>query len=120
MRIRWKMLILLVTISLVPLVTAAMIGRISGRRMGDELTEATGRLLTDNAYRELNRIVELAVSGLERDRAMVETAVDIQARAVESLLAGAIPGGASAFLRRVRFPGSLARGHGVIGAARKV
>ncbi|MCH7602922.1 MAG: SpoIIE family protein phosphatase [Planctomycetes bacterium] len=93
MRIRWKMLILLVTISLVPLVTAAMIGRISGRRMGDELTEATGRLLTDNAYRELNRIVELAVSGLERDRAMVETAVDIQARAVESLLAGAIPGG---------------------------
>ena len=39
MRIRWKMLILLVTISLVPLVTAAMIGRISGRRMGDSMTE---------------------------------------------------------------------------------
>ena len=91
MRIRWKMLILLITISLVPLVTAAMIGRISGRRMGDELTEGTGQLLTDNAYRELNRIVELAVSGLERDRTMVNTAVDIQARAVERLLADEQP-----------------------------
>ncbi len=91
MRIRWKILILLITISLVPLVTAAMIGRISGRRMGDELTESARRLLEDNAYRELNRIVELAVSGLERDRTMVNTAVDLQARAVERLLANEQP-----------------------------
>jgi len=94
MRIRWKLMVLLLAIALAPTITAGLIGRRAGRAMGGEITDEIAGMLVSSAEEQLQRIVERAVAMLERDRAIIETAVDIQAEAAERLLAGGriVPG----------------------------
>ncbi|MCZ6834629.1 MAG: SpoIIE family protein phosphatase [Planctomycetota bacterium] len=88
MRIRWKLMILLLVIALVPSLTTGLIGRISGQTMSRELVDDISRTLVTIAYSQLEDIVDRAVAMLERDRTIISTAVDIQAKSAERLLAG--------------------------------
>ncbi len=91
MKIRWKLLILLLVIALVPLTAASFLHSFSARRLGAHLAGQSREILSGNARRQLRFLVEDYGRILERDRRLLELAVDIQQREVERRLAGSPP-----------------------------
>jgi sigma-B regulation protein RsbU (phosphoserine phosphatase) len=91
MRIRWKVLILLLTISMVPFGVAFWFGRGAARRLGDELAAGTREALREDAERFLVQVVRDHGRLLQLEVEMLEHDLEIQARAVERCLAGPPP-----------------------------
>ena len=58
MRIRWKFLIVLLCISLVPILVLRWMGRHSMRELGDDLAARTRDVLIQRASQELKSLVE--------------------------------------------------------------
>ncbi len=92
MRIRWKLLILLLVISLVPLGTALWFGQGAARRLGEDLAAGTRQRLTDDAKRYLLQTVRDHGKLLRRGAETLAHNVRIQARDVERCLASEAPG----------------------------
>jgi len=90
-KIRWKLMILLLVIALVPLVAASVIDRVSTHRLGQTLASEAREILIEQARRRLEILVADYGRLLERDKRLLELALDLQARAVESRLAKAPP-----------------------------
>ncbi|HUS92388.1 MAG TPA: SpoIIE family protein phosphatase [Phycisphaerae bacterium] len=86
MKIRWKLMILLLGIALLPLATASLLDRLSTRRLGHHLAAETRGILTEQARLRLLRIVRSFGLVLQREQALLETAVHMQAQAVEARL----------------------------------
>ena len=87
MKIRWKLLILLLTIALVPLIVGAVLHRLGTRRLGSHLASGRREILVDTAKAHLRRLVDDYGRILHRDREILELALNIQAREVERRLA---------------------------------
>jgi len=91
MKIRWKLMILLLAIALVPLVIASAVHRASMRRLGHRLASGTRDILTESSRRRLQLLVHNYARLLDRDRQLLELTVRHQAEAIERRLAGAAP-----------------------------
>jgi len=88
MRIRGKLLILLLVVSVVPLVFAAGIGQYSTRRVGFGLASASQRALVDRAMVLLLLLAEDDALLFRREVESLSLAVQVQARSAGRAIAG--------------------------------
>ena len=97
MKIRWKLLILLLAIALVPLIVGASLNHHSTRRLGDHLASGRRDILIEAAEKRLQRIVDDYGRIIIRNREILELALNNQAREVERRLAAAAPSDAKLY-----------------------
>ena len=94
MRIRWKLLILTLSIALVPLLTVTCIDRLALRHLGTQFGTVAREELTDAAGRRLLRVAEDYGEAIRRDKATLEMALRLQAQAIRRCLAQTPPSSA--------------------------
>jgi len=87
MRLRTKLLLGLLAISLVPMAIMRFSGQIALREIGHDLGQTFSATLLDNAETELTRLVEDHAQVLRRERLLVQTALRSRVAELESLLA---------------------------------
>lgn len=87
MSIRYKLLLLLLVISLLPLALVGGFGQSATRRLGRSLADQTWQVLMADAGRQLRQVVDDHASILQRDIELIELIVRTQAREVQRLLA---------------------------------
>lgn len=91
MKIRWKLLILLMAIALVPLIAASVLHRLSMRGLGSHLASGTREILSEGARQQLHYLVDDYGRLLSQCKVSLELALNIQAREVQRRLAGPPP-----------------------------
>ena len=91
MKFRTRLLILLLTVTLLPLGLSFLSQRTSILHFGNKLAGDTRALLNDNAVTLLHALVDDYGRILERDKAMALLALEIQAQAVRTRLNGPPP-----------------------------
>ncbi|HDZ20248.1 hypothetical protein LCGC14_0018480 [marine sediment metagenome] len=87
MKIRWKLLILLLAIALVPLIASTVMYNQLTRHLGRNLSNERREILERNARATLRHVVGKYDAIIQRDKRLVELSVEIQAREVEQRLA---------------------------------
>lgn len=87
MRLRTKLLIGLLAISLVPMAVMRFAGQIALREAGQDISKTFATTLLDNAETELTRLVEDHAQVLRRERLLVQTALRNRVAELESLIA---------------------------------
>ena len=93
MKIRWKLLILLLLIALIPLVITTVLHGQLTRRLGRTLAADQWDNLEQLARRGLQHQVDEYAAILQREVELIELVVSVQAYEVEQRLAGAAPDG---------------------------
>lgn len=88
MRIRWKFLIVLLCISLVPILVMRWMGGHSMRELGDDLAGRTRDVLIQRTSQELKSLVEEHATILMRERDLVEMALQVQVLELEKQFGG--------------------------------
>ncbi len=88
MSIRWKLLLLLLALSLVPVIGLGLFDHLVTREAGNVLSARTGEQASSRAIQRLLQMTEDQVLILRRSREVMELAVEIQAIEVEKTLAG--------------------------------
>ena len=88
MRIRWKFLLVLLAISLVPMLLIRWMGQRSMRELGSDLATRTRDVLIRETSLELKNLVEEHATILRRERDLVEMALQVQASELEKIFAG--------------------------------
>jgi len=91
MRIRSKLLILLLAMSLTPLVVSTLANGLAMRKLGRTLASQRGEILIDRAKRVVVQAVKAFGDAADQDRVLLEQAVAIQAREATRALAGPVP-----------------------------
>ena len=91
MKFRWKMLILLLTVSLVPLILIFASHYITTLKLGKRIASDTHDVLTGTARGFLLNLVDDYGRTLNRDRELLEVMLDMQAREINRLLAQSPP-----------------------------
>ncbi|MGE5503681.1 MAG: PP2C family protein-serine/threonine phosphatase [Actinomycetota bacterium] len=94
MPLRIKLLLLLLSIALPPLVVVTWLDQGATRQLGLELTARARTVLAERSTEYLVTSVRAAAAAMRLERELVELAVQLQARAVERALAGAAPAAA--------------------------
>ena len=89
MRIRWKLLIVLLALSLIPILVVRWNGQKSMKKMGDDLAAMTRAVLVRKAAFELQILVEEHSRVLRRERELIEMALRVQASELEKRFASA-------------------------------
>ena len=92
MKYRWKMQILLLFISLVPLVIIALLYHYSTTNLGSRLAIDTQDVLTKNAHSFLQILVDDYGRILSRDKAILELLLTAQAQEIDRKLANVLKG----------------------------
>ncbi|MDX2479321.1 MAG: SpoIIE family protein phosphatase [Desulfuromusa sp.] len=87
MKIRTRLLILLLLITLVPLILSTIFHSYSALRLSHDLTSDTREQLQKNAFTLLHTLVDEYGQILKRDETQILLALQLQAREVERLLA---------------------------------
>ena len=90
MRIRWKMLILMLSISVLPMLIMRVYGQRVIQELGDELAENTRNTLIQKANLDLERLVESHVRLVKREKDLIEMALQVQASELEKRLSGPV------------------------------
>ncbi|CAB1077736.1 Serine phosphatase RsbU, regulator of sigma subunit [Olavius algarvensis Delta 1 endosymbiont] len=88
MRIRWKLLIAMLAMILVPILVLRWNARSGMQEIGDELAAAARNALIQKARDELQIIVEEHAIVLQRERELIEMILQFQATKLEKWLAG--------------------------------
>ena len=88
MRIRWKLLLVLLAISLVPMLLMRWMGQRSMRELGNDLATRTRDVLIRKTSLELKNLVEEHAYILRRERDLVEMTLQVQASELEKIFAG--------------------------------
>ncbi len=91
MRFRWKLLILLIAIALVPVLVMRTFGVHGLRRLGAELVTQTSDNLVINAQKQLHLLVDSYSQMIWQGREQLELALLVQAKEVERALANTPP-----------------------------
>jgi sigma-B regulation protein RsbU (phosphoserine phosphatase) len=91
MKFRTRLLILLLTITLIPLSLSFLFQRASTLHLGNKLANDTHLLLNNNAETLLHSLVDNFGRILNRDKAIALLALQIQAQAVESRISSPPP-----------------------------
>ena len=86
MKIRWKLLILMLGISLGPILLLRWNGEHYMRKLGNELAGTTRAVLIERASRQLTTMVEEHALVLRRERELLELALKLQATELERAL----------------------------------
>jgi len=86
MRIRWKLLILLLTIALTPLAVVSSLSVRSMRQLGRDLASEARQSLTDSATNQLRQLIRSYSTTLASEADSIELALRLQAREVENAL----------------------------------
>ncbi len=97
MRIRWKLLILLLLVALVPLVFIAATMNRSTKRLGETIGQRASQVLTARAENELGLLVASQAEIIGREARTIELIVQLQAQAARECLAHAHPPARPAF-----------------------
>lgn len=97
MRIRWKLLILLLVIALVPLAFVATLDHRATLRLGREMASREHEALIDRASRQLHQLVEDQAAIIWQQQQRLKQAVRFQAFEVERYLAAAQPSNGRAY-----------------------
>ncbi len=87
LKFRWKMLILLLTVSLAPLILISASHYITTLQLGNRLAADTHNILTGAARGVLLNLVDDYGRILNRDRELLEVMLNMQAREINRLLA---------------------------------
>jgi len=87
MKIRWKLLVVMLVIILVPIALLRWNVRSRMQEMGDELAATTRNALIQKAREELQIIVEEHSTVLQRERELIEMALQFQVSELEKWLA---------------------------------
>ena len=87
MRYRWKLLILLLAIAIIPILIARVFGVHSIRKLGNELVAQSQDNLVANMENRMHVLVDSYSTVLWRGREQIEMALMLQAREVELALA---------------------------------
>jgi phosphoserine phosphatase RsbU/P len=90
MRIRWKMLILMLSISVLPMLVMRGYGQRVIEDLGDELAARARNTLIEQANSDLERLVENHVTGVRREKEIIELALQVQASELEKRIAGPV------------------------------
>jgi sigma-B regulation protein RsbU (phosphoserine phosphatase) len=90
--LRIKLLLLLLSIALPPLVVVTWLDQGAARQLGLELTARARTVMAERSTEYLVTSVRAAAAAMRLERELVELAVQLQARAVERALAGAAAG----------------------------
>jgi sigma-B regulation protein RsbU (phosphoserine phosphatase) len=85
MRIRWKLLLILLCISLLPVIIMRWNGQQSMRELGEDLAGRTREVLIRKTSRELGDLVDEHATILRRERDLVELALQVQASELEKI-----------------------------------
>lgn len=86
MRIRWKLLILLLTIALTPLAVVSGLSVKSMRSLGQNLAVEVRQSLTDSAENQLGQLIQTYSKTVASEADSIELALRLQAREVENAL----------------------------------
>lgn len=86
MRIRYKLLVMLLLIAVLPLLMVSWVDHRATDRLGKKLAEGAREKLSRQAEQELVQIVRTQVEVIDRDRRLIELAVKVQAREAELAL----------------------------------
>ncbi len=87
MRFRWKLMILLLLIAIVPMSAMRFFGKRGVRALSDELVSRSRENLSDNAKKQLQFVVEAYSQMLSQKREALEIALVYQGAEIERLLA---------------------------------
>ncbi|MBW1695273.1 MAG: SpoIIE family protein phosphatase [Deltaproteobacteria bacterium] len=88
MKFRWKLLLLLLTIAIVPILMGRTFGVHTVRKLGAELVSQSRGQLVKNMENRMQILVDSYSAVLQRGREQIEMALILQAREVELALAG--------------------------------
>ncbi|KPK76994.1 MAG: hypothetical protein AMJ79_04830 [Phycisphaerae bacterium SM23_30] len=88
LKMRGKMLLLLLSIALIPMIASSAIHRVSMLFLGNHLAADTRTTLTENAIRSLQQLVEEYEEIMRLNKNGLELALRFQAQEVERRLAG--------------------------------
>ncbi|TVM17083.1 hypothetical protein DPQ33_09785 [Oceanidesulfovibrio indonesiensis] len=88
MRIRWKLFLLLLVLSLGPILLLRMNAQQSMREVGEDLALQTRTALVDNVAESLLRLVEDHARLLRRERQLLEAALELQAARIQFFESG--------------------------------
>lgn len=91
MRIRWKLMISLLTIALVPLLAVSLLGHHGLLQLGHDLAAQSRNAIIERTGQQLLELVKTHANVLRRSSDIVELAVSMQARAAERCLANQPP-----------------------------
>jgi sigma-B regulation protein RsbU (phosphoserine phosphatase) len=91
MSLRWKLLLLLLAIALVPLVTVTVLANRATLRLGATVGDQARRTLTELTRRHLEQLVADKAAIIGREGNLVNLALQLQAREVERCLAVETP-----------------------------
>lgn len=91
MRIRWKLLILMLSIALLPLLAVTCIDRLALRRLGLEFGAVAREELIRAAGKRLRRVADDYGASIRREKATLQMVLRLQAQAVERCLAETSP-----------------------------
>jgi len=83
MKIRWKLLLVMLLISLVPMMLLLWYGQWGMQNLGKELATSIRNVLVQKANLELKIVVEEHARILQRERDLIETALKLQASEIE-------------------------------------
>lgn len=86
MSIRWKLLILMLLVAVVPISFLRCYGSRGIQHLGAELTDQTQQILIENSKRELLLIAQSHGQRLQRERALAELALHYQRMRLQQLL----------------------------------
>ncbi|MCP4250085.1 MAG: SpoIIE family protein phosphatase [bacterium] len=89
MSIRWKLLILLLALALVPLLFITLLDRHAMLSLGQDLGSQARESLTERTGEQLQQLIHSQADRLRREKESLEHTLRGQARAVERCLAGA-------------------------------
>ena len=89
MRIRWKLLIILLSFSLVPIFMLRFYGQRSMQKMGNDLASDTPDTLIQKGGLELTLLVEEHASTLRLERQLIKKILRLQISELEKRLASA-------------------------------
>ena len=87
MRIRWKILLVLLGISIIPMLLMRSLGQRSMRELGNDLATRTRDVLIRETSQELKNLVEEHATILRRERDLVEMALQLQTSELEKIFA---------------------------------
>jgi len=90
-KFRWKMLILLLTVSLIPLISIAALYYLTTIQLGNRLASDTHRILTETAESFLLKIVDDYGRILNRDKETLELMLTVQAKEISRRLSETPP-----------------------------
>jgi len=87
LKLRWKLLILLLVVAVLPIFIVRVVDALSTRRLGQQLANHASQALARSAEQQLGQLINNYTEALEREERLLKLMLAIQAEQVERRLA---------------------------------